>query len=310
MTSAFLSHVGPPERSPLRWFGWLALAATFGLFASFLVLLVFQMIDPAWVALAATSAPLPEGPGRLVSETRFTLLAASLLLAVAMAVLYAARLAFRRPARTFIAPTRPFRLRVLLLGFVLFGSLATLAVLLEAGFTGEPLSPPVLDARYPLDHRLLYAGGAVVFLLIAALAEEIVCRGVLLQLTAGFTRRLPVLLLVNGAVFSALHFDPAPDAFVARAASGAVWAWTALRLAGIDFAVGAHLANNLVLSLLVKPISEGVQTGREMPPSVLALDLGLSLALVAAVLAALRSPVVRSWTETQAGAPALAQTFD
>lgn len=123
---------------------------------------------------------------------------------------------------------------------------------------------------------------------------KVLFRGVLLQLTAAFTRSLPLLLLVNGCIFSAIHLDPRPDAFLVRTVSGAVLAWTVLRLSGLEFALGAHLANNLVLALLVEPISEGVETGRDLPLSAVATDLASSAVLVAALAAALRSPRFRA----------------
>jgi membrane protease YdiL (CAAX protease family) len=97
---------------------------------------------------------------------------------------------------------------------------------------------------------------------------------------------------------------------MARALSGAVWAWTALRLSGIEFATGAHLANNLVLVLMIEPISEGAQTGREYAPGALVLDAGIHLAGVAVLLLALRSRTIQAWAAPENTPPRIADAFD
>jgi membrane protease YdiL (CAAX protease family) len=295
MDQPFLRHLGERERSPLRWLAWLAIAVLLSLVGVTLVSSMLQALNLGPLLTAVSDGPLADGPGRLLDETRFTFAIAALLITLALAVLYGARLAFHRPGWTFVSPARPFRMRLLLLGFGLFGALVLVSLFIERAIRGEPLAPPVLSEGYALDDRLVYAGGALLFLLIAAAAEEILFRGVLLQFTAAFTRSLPVLLIVNGLIFSAFHADPSPGAFVARALSGAVWAWTVLRLSGMEFAIGAHLANNLVLCLLVEPISEGAQVGRDYPLGALAGDLAITGVLVLLLQAALRSPRVQDW---------------
>jgi len=59
---------------------------------------------------------------------------------------------------------------------------------------------------------------------------------------------------VNAVIFSLAHGDPSLGAFVTRCALGAGWAWIVLRLGGIEFAAGAHFANNLGIALLAKPV--------------------------------------------------------
>ena len=106
---------------------------------------------------------------------------------------------------------------------------------------------------------------------------------VLLRITAGFTRSLWLILLINGVLFAAIHWDPDPVAFVARAASGMVWAWAALRLGNLAFAIGAHLANNLFIALLLAPISEAAVPGRDLPVEILGLEAVTLLAVLVAV---------------------------
>ena len=142
---------------------------------------------------------------------------------------------------------------------------------------------PLFDPSEPLDARLAYAGAAALGLLFAAAGEEITFRGVLLRITAGFTRNLWLILLINGVLFSAVHWDPDPVAFVARAASGMVWCWAALRLGNLAFAIGAHLANNLFIALLLAPISEAALPGQGIPVEVLGLEAVSLLAVLIAV---------------------------
>ena len=192
---------------------------------------------------------------------------------------------------------------------MLFGAVALVSLVLERTLRGEGLAPPVFDGDYLLHTRWIYAGSMVLFLLLAAAAEELVFRGVLLQLAAAAVRSLPVLVVVNGLLFSAFHLDPSPGAFVARAISGGVWTWTVLRLGGLEFAVGAHLANNLVLALLVEPISTGAQTGRDYPLEAIVADVFSTAVLVGCLLLALRSPRLRAWAEVDPP-PTVEAAFD
>jgi hypothetical protein len=102
--------------------------------------------------------------------------------------------------------------------------------------------------------RAAYAIAAVALLIPAAAAEEIVFRGWLLRQTAAFLRNPVTLLVVNGVLFSAIHLDFAPDAFLARSVMGAGFAYMTLRLGGIEFATGAHAANNILIVLFVEPL--------------------------------------------------------
>jgi membrane protease YdiL (CAAX protease family) len=146
-----------------------------------------------------------------------------------------------------------FRWRHALAGLALFLPVVALEIGLDAlsGSKG-PGSPLFADAA--LGGKLLYAGAAVLFLWLAALAEEMIFRGWLLQQTGALTRSVAVVLAVNAVVFSLAHADPSLGAFVTRCALGAAWAWIVLRLGGIEFAAGAHFANNLGIALLARPV--------------------------------------------------------
>ena len=121
---------------------------------------------------------------------------------------------------------------------------------------GAEWAPPLFSPTYADWTRPVFVVASVAGLLGAAAAEEVVCRGVLLRLTSQLARHPVVLCLINGLLFSALHLDPDPVAYVARALSGAIWTWAAIRLGGLEFAIGAHLANNLMICLFWQPLSD------------------------------------------------------
>lgn len=199
--------------------------------------------------------PLPDGPARLIDESLQVLLLASILGAMAFGILLAAALSYRRPFKDFLSPGRRFDAGQLGIGFVAMACISIMSIPVYLAM-GSEWAPPILDPQYLDRTRLTYVLAMVAGLLAAAAAEEVVCRGVLLRLTGLITRNPLVLCLINGIVFSAIHLDPDPVAFVARAVSGGVWTWAALRLGGLEFAIGAHLANNLIIALFWQPFSE------------------------------------------------------
>lgn len=278
----FLAPVSERERSLVRLVLFVLLGAALALVAAVAAIIPLQMVDPSIldeVNLALEGGGFPQGPGRLLDESRLMLVLALSLGAPALGLLLAARIVYRRPAASFLWPGRRFS-PVLLLG----GLAAMAALLLAAGLVGQrfgfEVRFPAFDPAYPADHRWIYALSAAALLLVAAAAEEVVCRGLLLQITAGFTRSAWILCLVNGVVFAALHLDPDPVAFVGRALSGALWAWAALRLGGLEFAIGAHWANNLMIALFAQPFSSAAQVDQGFSVESLAFDAGVSLGLL------------------------------
>ena len=59
---------------------------------------------------------------------------------------------------------------------------------------------------------------------------------------------------VSVDVFARLLMELDPTALAARALAGAAFAWAALRLGGLEFAIGAHVATNLMLALIQGPM--------------------------------------------------------
>ena len=258
-------RVGHPWR---RLASFVTLAVLLTLAAGVSLATVFVLV-PDLADLIRTTGPLPDTGMRLFDEALFVLASGPVLGSLALTILAAAALTYRMRLKDFLWPDRSFNARDLGVGFL---AMSCLGVILIPWYllTGSEWSPPLLDPLYADWTRPIFVVANVVGLLIAAFAEEVVCRGVLLRLTAQATRHPILLCLINGVAFSALHMDPDPVAFVARALSGMVWTWAALRLGGLEFATGAHLANNLIICLLWSPLSEwrsdSTRSGSSWPP--------------------------------------------
>jgi len=203
----------------------------------------------------ANAIPLPDTPFRLIGESLQTLVFAAAISVVALGLLQAAAMTYRRPLKDFLWPGRRFDKTQLGVGFLAMACMSIITIPIYLA-TGSEWAPPILDPEYLDRTRLLYVLAMVTGLLAAAAAEEVMFRGVMLRLTGRFPRRPRLLGLITGLVFSAIHLDPDPIAFIARAISGGVWTWAALRLGGLEFGIGAHLANNLIIALFWQPFSE------------------------------------------------------
>lgn len=274
LTRAWTSHPW------LRLLGLIALSIVFMIVG---VTGLGAVLTLSGVPMPDLSAPIPDAPFRLNGEIGFMAVLATSLMLLAVAILFAAMIVYRRAGPEFLWPGRTFSPGLLLAGFGIMAAVSV--VLLGVSFLFEPATAPapILNPEHPLNTRLAYAGWAVVLLLIAALAEEIVFRAVLLKITAGLTQRLWLICVLNAVLFSAIHLDPDPTAFVARALSGFIWTWAALRLGGIEFAVGAHLANNLLIAWLIEPMSSAALPGQAIPPIHLIFEVVTAVVVLAAV---------------------------
>ncbi|MGV3580538.1 CPBP family intramembrane glutamic endopeptidase [Brevundimonas sp.] len=258
------------SRPWLRLIGFVCLATLF-LFLTMLVLALVVRLIPWAIDPLGMEGALPDTVTRLADESVFVLVLGGILFALALAILAAATVAYGRPSADFLWPGRRFNPWDLGVGFL---TMACIGVILFPVYlwTGSEWAPPLFGAMYAEWTRPLYLVATTLGLLVAAAGEEIACRGVLLRLTSQISRHPLVLCLVNGVLFSALHMDPDPVAFVARALSGAIWTWSAIRLGGLEFAIGAHLANNLMITLFWQPLS-AMEIGAESHWTALAPEL-------------------------------------
>ncbi len=291
-SSPFLTAVEEARNSPLivgvrpaaRWkrlAGFIALSCVLIIAAGIIIALAMTALAAAGVVGPDALATVAEGPDRLYGEGAYVLELGAFLGLLAGAVLLSARIAYGVPTTAFLWPRRQFSLRYLWLGFAVMAVVGSASAIIYNLI--DPAGPaPILNPAYSVESRLFYVAAAALGLFVAAAAEEVVCRGVLLRVTGGFTGSLIILCLFNAIVFSAIHLDPDPVAFVARALSGLIWTWAALRLGGLEFAIGAHWAGNLAIALLEEPISAEPPPGEILPLSTLAYEaVALIVVLVA-----------------------------
>lgn len=173
---------------------------------------------------------------------------------MALAVMLAARYVFARPITTWLTAAPQFRWRLMLAGAALTVVGVAVLMLADALARHGEFELPIFDPTASLSLKGFYAAAIVIGLFVAATAEEAVFRGYLLQQTAAFTRNTWVLIGLNAAVFAVAHLEFDPAALTARALAGAAFAWAALRLGGLEFAIGAHVATNLMIALFQAPM--------------------------------------------------------
>ncbi|MGE5565163.1 MAG: lysostaphin resistance A-like protein [Parcubacteria group bacterium] len=291
-TPDFLQPVGERERRLGRLLFFVLLGGALFVLAS-LVAISVVMTAMALNGHSLTQAVEVMSSGKrlgpALSSYNYVLAMAGLsLFASALALLWLATRFYRRPIRSFVTAAPRFRWKLVLLGFAITLPILGIAVGLQQAFSAEALHPPVLSATGAWD-LAAYVLAAVVFLFLAAMAEEMIFRGWLLQQTSAFTRSIPVLLLVNGVLFSLAHGDVDPGAFFVRALMGASWAWIALRVGGLEFGTGAHLANNLLIALFIEPVTLAAPVHEQADIWAGLIQLAIVGASVAAVELLIRS---------------------
>ena len=158
-----------------------------------------------------------------------------------------------QPLRALATGAPRFRWRLMLVGLAL-AALALTPLVTAQRALDNATTLPVLSVSHTLGGRGLYAFAALL-LIPAAAVEELVFRGWLLRQIGAFSQRPVILIGLSSIIFAAAHFDFSPDAFLTRALMGAGLAYMSLRLGGIEFAVGAHAANNLLIVLFLQPLS-------------------------------------------------------
>ncbi len=214
---------------------------------------------------------------------------------MALAFVGVAAVLHHRKLLSYFTAAPRFRWRLMLLGLGLFA--VVIGPLLLASAALDPKAPgaPILAVSPALAGRLAYGAMVVVLLLLAAAAEELVFRGWLLKVTGAFLGDPRIVLVASGVLFSAVHFDPNLDAFLVRLAMGIGLAWMTLRLGGIEFAIGAHAANNILILLLVQPMSLKPEPPHAFPPETLVVAPLMLAGYVAMAEVAARWAPLRRW---------------
>lgn len=180
----------------------------------------------------------------LVLELRSLMIYGPMMAGGAAATLGIASRVQRRAPLSFITAARRFRWRHLLSGLALNGLVWAVGLLL-VDLVGP--SPTGWTAA-PLWAWATYVALVLTFTPVFALAEEVVFRGWLLQQAFAVHRRVTFAVGVSLSLFVLAHADL--DAFRATQLiiSGAGLAWATLRMGGVEFAAGLHIAWNLASS--------------------------------------------------------------
>ncbi len=164
----------------------------------------------------------------------------------------------RRKAMTFISTERRFNFKSYLTGFLMWGLLVFFGSLLtdSEGFTNFQQS------FNPTRLLLLFLVGFVA-IGVQSLFEEIVMRGYFLQGMYRRVRNIPLLIVINALIFGALHFGYGIGSLIHSFSFGVTFALIILLQNRIEFAAGAHNANNLVLSLFFLDLEEAINKSFE-----------------------------------------------
>jgi membrane protease YdiL (CAAX protease family) len=223
--------------------------------------------------------------------------------ATALIVVLIASLITERPYRMSFTTARQWRWGQLLVGLGL--NLVLLAPLMAFDVLrgGTQAKFPLFTLTHSPVQFVTYLVAAVVCLIAAAGAEELLFRGWFLRHSAALLRLTWIFLPLNGLLFSAAHGDFDPNAYIDRAAAGIGLAYMALRFGGIEFSTGAHAANNLLIVLFIEPLSLVTPPPMPFDPVTLIESVvGLVIA-VAGVELALRWPVLRRFMGSGATSP-------
>ncbi|HLZ84678.1 MAG TPA: CPBP family intramembrane glutamic endopeptidase [Caulobacteraceae bacterium] len=261
--SAFLAGIDDRERDAARLLTTLVGGLVLGLVAAtcgmLLVMVAYAILigegtrGAAVLAEIARAVADPQAMAPGLSVLRLVLATAvdGVFLVVFVAV---AAVIMRRTLHTYVTAAPRVRWRLLGVAMALAAAAMAPVVMAEHLLIAGGAAPPVLGVSPMPGDRLAYALSALL-LLPAAAAEELFFRGWLLRQTGAFLRRPAILIGVTSVLFSAMHLDFNPDAFLTRALMGAGLAYMTLRLGGIEFAAGVHAVNNMLIVLFLQPLS-------------------------------------------------------
>ncbi|HZZ34684.1 MAG TPA: type II CAAX endopeptidase family protein [Caulobacteraceae bacterium] len=261
--SPFLAGVDARDREPARIagtvLGGLGAGVLLGLVVGMAVLIAYAFAAGAGGAgvegmLRQIVALLQADAPDLLAAVFILMVPAATNAPTALVFIAMAALLTHHRIRNYVTAAVRVRWRLLAAGLAMNVILTGALMLIDQWIAPGSKPAPILSVSAGMFGRAAYAIAAVALLIPAAAAEEIVFRGWLLRQTAAFLRNPVTLLVVNGVLFSAIHLDFAPDAFLARSVMGAGFAYMTLRLGGIEFATGAHAANNILIVLFVEPL--------------------------------------------------------
>ena len=175
-----------------------------------------------------------------------------------------------RPLFSFINLDSSFNWASYFSGFLVWGILLFLGALI----TDFEIFQSFLDALN-ITHFLILFGVGFISIGIQSFFEELVIRGYFLQGMHLKIKNIIILVLVNALVFGVLHFGYGIGSFIHSFTFGIAFALIVIKQNRIEFASGAHNANNLLLSLVFLDIADA--TSAEFSWSIDWLEMGVHL---------------------------------
>jgi uncharacterized protein len=161
------------------------------------------------------------------------------------------------PVGTLISAAIPVRWALMLAAFAVM-------LCFTAGtlWVSDPASREAVLARlgdYGAGLFLVVMAAYLAGFAIQAGFEEIFVRGWLLQRFCAHGLSVWVAALASSLLFVSLHLSPGigPTYLLLVLVMGLAYAWSAIRLNGLEFAIGAHVANNLAVGGLYGGFASG-----------------------------------------------------
>ncbi len=157
----------------------------------------------------------------------------------------------QRSKMSFISNTNNFSWKLYFIGFLAWGSLLFIGLLISDYQKFE-----VFIANFNIKHFAVLLLIGFISIGVQSFFEELVTRGYFLQGLHLHIKKITVLILVNGLIFGALHFGYGLESLLSSLAFGIAYAVIVLIQNRIEFVSGAHNANNLLLALVFVDLSE------------------------------------------------------
>jgi membrane protease YdiL (CAAX protease family) len=212
---------------------------------------------------------------------------------IALLFVWIGSLITKKPIKYSFTLAKRWRWRQAIAGLVLFAALLGGLLAAEVALFGLEPELPMLALSANAGQAAVFVVAMLIGLFIAAGAEELLFRGWFLRHSAVTIRWTWLFLLINGLIFSAIHGDFDPNGFIARVVMGIAFCYMALRFGGIEFATGAHTANNLILVLFIAPLPTTIPEPQPLQAGLMAETVVLLVLLVAAAELALRVPALK-----------------
>jgi len=160
-----------------------------------------------------------------------------------------------RPVFSYISVRPRFSWGQYMLGFLIWGGLLFVGGLL----LDYDLFEAFLNGFNAVHFLTLFLVGFVT-IGIQSFFEELIIRGYFLQGLHVKLKRTLVLVLVNALIFALLHFGYGIGSFIHSFTFGIAFALIVLLQNRIEFASGAHNANNLILSLIFLDLADATNS--------------------------------------------------